>query len=215
MIEIDGEEIGRRIAGSTTRQDAIDLQWELDDLYRRVPAGDRARVLALRERLYERHPILHGRGNLGQHRIPILAGADTLFYDLAGGHRVRVDRFIYDRTYSGFLEGVPNGFINGLILDETRTAFGVAPGRRGRHLIAPELDHSYPGAELIPPARFAVWLESRTAVTPGAEEGFGSELTVVWFGNVPRPDRMGELIGDAIADLPWDDLAEDVDNSNF
>jgi hypothetical protein len=215
MIEIDLEEIGRRIAASQTRKEAIDLQWELDDLHRRAAPADRPRVLELRERLYERHPMLNGGSELGQHRIPILAGADKLRYVLACGRRVHVESFTYGRTYAGFLEGTPGEFINQLTLEDVRNQFGVDPGGRGRHLIEPELDRSYPEAELLPPACFTAWLECRDAVTPGSESWIGSELVVVWFGNVPRLDRLGELIGDAIRDLPWDDLAVDLDYSRF
>jgi hypothetical protein len=194
-----------------------------------VAAGrrdERAPILALRRRLYERFPVLHGGSasrlledgtsvveRLGRHPVPVLGGADLMSFRLRCGQKVHVESLVYQRTYAGFLEGRPDRWMTATTLEDLRKDLGIAPGRRGVHLVEPELDESYPEAVLLPPAQFTVQLESYDPVSPDRPKWFGSELRVVFYANNPRHDRLGDVIEEVVADLPWGDIAADVDYS--
>jgi hypothetical protein len=223
MPAAGGDDLLERIAGCRDTAEAVRIQWELDDLYRRVPPRDGPVVLQARERLYQRFPILHGSAvktlpdgtqiveSLGHHRIPVLAGADRLMIDLRCGRTVYVDKFRYHRTFAGIIEGTPSRDTVEWIMQGHKQSLGGHPGKRGTLLIRPELDESYPGCCLIPPAAFVAELECLEPLTPEKGPTFGSRLTVGWFGNNPRADLFGKIIEDAVIDIPWSDVAEDLD----
>jgi hypothetical protein len=135
--------------------------------------------------------------------------------NLHEGREARVVDLRVSATYAGLIEGYPNPRLNEAILERA--------GRTERpssnvpvHVIEPA--RSYPEcaggpgpfgpAELLPAVTCRATLISTAVKTHHDPVLYRSWLTVVWF----QPDiaaPLGEHLNTILADLPWDDLAED------
>ena len=120
---------------------------------------------------------------------------------LESGREVSVEGFSFGYTYGGLLEGSPSAAINKNIVE--RTSYPSDWGRRKVLKIQPDEQDI---ETWLKPTHYAVWLNSSDPILP---EYDGSELVVVWFGDVPDNRLVEEIIENGIKDIDWGSNAQD------
>lgn len=124
---------------------------------------------------------------------------------LSSGYDVALDSFYSERTYAGLLEGLPDAAMNAEILVHAQSHMTPLWGQRATHVMSPETRHVQ-GRSIFPAMTYFAWLTSRTPIDKGYD---GSELVVVWFAPEKLDLPLSAIIGEAIRELPWADLAKD------
>ncbi|MFC5185200.1 hypothetical protein [Actinomadura harenae] len=138
---------------------------------------------------------------------------------LTSGRQVALNNLEISSTNDGLLEGYPCALLNDRLLASLargpETPYRTSP----RHVITPERHYPDRGTgSSLPfgpveelPAFHCRGSFTSTCVDPNLDEVLHrSRLTVIWFQHdlaTPVPD----FAATAIADLPWNDLAEDYE----
>ncbi|WP_218040390.1 hypothetical protein [Actinomadura sp. WMMB 499] len=119
-------------------------------------------------------------------------------------------------TYAGFLEGYPNRMVNERLLASLRKR--RHPTARPVHVIDPPRTHPCPDerpmgfgpTEELPPVYCVGFFDSARVNEELDDVLHRSGLAVVWFQDGIDAPPVG-FVTAAVADLPWDDLAEDYE----
>ncbi|WP_196889881.1 hypothetical protein [Aureivirga sp. CE67] len=119
------------------------------------------------------------------------------------GREVKVDGFQFGYTYGGLLEGSPNERMNKSIFD--RTTYPSNWGSRKLLKIQPDKNDFKNG---LKPTYYIVWLHSNEPINP---EFHGSELVVIWFGDLPNGKIVENIIQNGVENINWNDNAQDFE----
>lgn len=122
-------------------------------------------------------------------------------FTLDDGTKVQGNHFFVAATYSGLLEGDPSKstWINEGIIK--RLHCPSEWGNRKTHLISPVMRDGF-----LPPAIYTVWLDSNSTSNPAMH---GSELVVIWLGDVPGERNISSIIHEGVRSIKWKQLAQD------
>lgn len=122
-------------------------------------------------------------------------------FTIDDGTEVRSSHFSFSATYSGLLEGDPSksDWINRNILSRLHCPSDW--GTRKTFLVQPKIHNG-----LLPDCIYFCWLDSRSAIDP---EMHGSELVVIWLGDVPGERPIASIIYEGIRGVNWKQQAED------
>jgi len=120
--------------------------------------------------------------------------------ELNCGIKVNVEGFEYGYTYGGLLEGKPNKRINKHILESITYPKNWGP--RKVLNIQPSINEI---ENRLKPSYYSVWLTSE----PIDPEYHGSELVVIWFGEIPNGKTIETIIEVGIKFIDWNANAND------
>ncbi len=119
------------------------------------------------------------------------------------GTEVNVAGFQFGYTYGGLLEGSPNERLNKSIFD--RITYASNWGSRKVLKIQPDI---YDFITVLKPLYYIVWLHSNEPINP---EYDGSELVVIWFGDLPNGRLVEDIIQSGVKNINWSENAQDFD----
>ena len=125
---------------------------------------------------------------------------------LSSGYEVRLESYYSHHTYAGLLEGLPDAAMNAEILVDAQSHMTPLWGQRATLVIPPET-RQVQGHSIFPAMTHFAWLTSRTPINKWYDV---SELVVVWFAPEQLDLPLSAIIGEAIRDIPWADLAKDL-----
>ena len=125
--------------------------------------------------------------------------------ELASGESVWVDRLDVQRTYLGWIEGVPgrdavHREIASAVEFVRKSFHGPAPIVIPPLLFDPESD-----SPILPPLRFAAQLSSWELV---GDEGCGSWMNLVWFAEIDEEKSIKAFVAEALQQVEWKKQAE-------
>ena len=124
-----------------------------------------------------------------------------MYIKLDSGIEVKVDSFIFGRTYAGLIEGSPNKSLNKRIFKHAKypvSSWGI------RKVLKIKPTKKEFRTELKPIC-CAVWLTSE----PIKFKYHGSELVVIWFGKLLEGKPIEEIIKEGIKGIDWKKNAKD------
>jgi hypothetical protein len=119
------------------------------------------------------------------------------------GREVKVDGFEFGYTYGGLIEGSPDERLNKNIFE--RTTFPSNWGPRRVLKIKPEKSEF---KNKLKPTHNSVWLSSDDPKNPSYD---GSELVVIWFGELPNGKMIEEIIQIGVQNIDWNKNARDFE----
>ena len=119
------------------------------------------------------------------------------------GREVKVHGFEFGYSYGGLLEGLPNERMNKNIFE--RTTYPSNWGSRKVLKIKPEKSEFKNG---LKPTHYSVWLTSNDPINPNYH---GSELVVIWFGELPNGKTVEEIIQNSLNNIDWNKNAQDFE----
>lgn len=120
---------------------------------------------------------------------------------LKGCVEVKVDAFEFGYTYANLIEGSPNEMFNEKTFD--KASYPPNWGIRKVLKIKPDREEF---ENKLQPCRYAVWLYSDEPINPNYS---GSELVVIWFGELPYGKTFIDLIQSGIGEIDWIENAQD------
>ena len=119
------------------------------------------------------------------------------------GRYVKVEGFEFGYTYGGLLAGAPNEILNKQIFD--MTTYSSNWGSRKLLKIQPDNDDF---KNRLKPTYYIVWLSSNEPIN---REYHGSELVVIWFGDLPNGKPIESIIQVGIENIDWNKNAHDFE----
>lgn len=123
---------------------------------------------------------------------------------LKSGKKVKVDAFNLGFTYSGLLEGNPNKRINLNIYDRTTYPEEIWGSRKSVKIRPRGEDFE----NWLKPAHYSAWLHSNQPINP---KFHGSELVVIWFGEMPDGRPIEDIIQKGVENIVWENHAQDFE----
>ena len=120
----------------------------------------------------------------------------------SSGRILNIEAFNLDNTYAALIEGQPNADLNHEIYDMLH--YPRNWGKRNTIKIKPS-HHDF--QHVLPPVFFSVWLTSE----PFNARFCGSQLVVMWLGDLDETHSIKQIIMQGISEIDWDNNAKDYD----
>ena len=135
---------------------------------------------------------------------------------LSSGRDIELTHLEIASTYGNFLDGYPFAQLNDLMLTRLANPAGRSPGATRIHVIEPTRTNPTPDAppgrfgpvELLPAVRCTGTFVSHPVDEDLDPVLYRSRLIVIWFQEDAEAP-LSEFVTAAVAQLPWDELAED------
>jgi hypothetical protein len=119
---------------------------------------------------------------------------------ISNNRNVTVDSFTIDSTYAGLLSYTSTERINKMIFE--RANYPGSWGNRKILKIEPnDGDYNTP----LGLCYYCAWMRSDTV---GLSDADGSELVVIWFGDLPNARSIENIIQQGISKIDWEANAE-------
>ena len=122
---------------------------------------------------------------------------------LNGGNDVTVEGFQFGYTYGGLIEGSPNERLNKKIFDWT-----TYPSKWGSRKLLKIQPDKNDFKNVLKPTYYIVWLQSDEPINPKYD---GSELVVIWFGDLPNGKTVEAIIQNGVQNINWSENAQDFE----
>lgn len=118
---------------------------------------------------------------------------------LTNGKTVQVKSFHFTATYGNLLEGSINEKTNTLVFNSLEY-----PENWGNRKLLKIKPKSF--QQKLPSVCFSVWLHSHQPIRSDYD---GSELVIIWLGEIEEETRITEIIKNIITPLNWENNAQD------
>lgn len=137
--------------------------------------------------------------------MPELWNQNKFKFTLTSGREVELSSLRLRMTYEGILEGTPGPKMNQFVLDH------LDPPAHWRST-AVAIDTPKDLSESLPYwvcfGEFVSWKGIQDSQS-------SSQLNYIWFIDSPDGSSLRELIASALANLDWEDFAEEIDEGMF